>query len=86
MMMESSSTSREVLAQLNQLLERSGFESMTLSVPVDQDQSDVLESALVNLKTLNAKYDKHEAIQQIRCLMDKYNIQLDQLIDRHGIV
>lgn len=34
---------------------------------------------LISLKSLNAKYDKNEAIAQVRALMDKYNIPIDEL-------
>jgi hypothetical protein len=73
---------QEIVKQFVDLLEKSGFESITPIVPTgDHDSSDIIDSTLINLKTLNARYDKNEAIHQIKCLMEKYNIQLDQLVD-----
>jgi hypothetical protein len=73
---------KEIVKQFSQILEKAGIENV---VPTPDDEVTEMETVLINLKALNAKYDKNEAIHQIRCLMDKYNIQLDQLIDRRGI-
>jgi hypothetical protein len=76
----------EIIQQLNQLMERSGIDAIeTPGSPDLKDDNQVMEDTLTNLKSLNARYDRDEAIEQIRCLMDKYNIQLDQLIDRRGM-
>ena len=85
--MESNATEQAVLTELSELMERTGFHSIgSVMLPTVKNDAGSLEVALSNLKTLNAKYDKNEAIQQIRCLMDKYNIQLDQLMDQRGLI
>jgi hypothetical protein len=84
--MEQSIMEQEVLTQLTELMEKSGFESIAPVALTDADSARFIDTTLINLKTLNARYDKNEAIQQIRCLMEKYNIQLDQLMDGRGIV
>lgn len=39
---------------------------------------------MINLKNLNARYEKPEALTQVQWLMDTYNIQIDELIERIG--
>lgn len=76
----------EVLNQFLELMDKAGFESVApVLSAIEQETQKGVDTILINLKALNAKYDKNEAIVQIKCLMDKYNIQLDQLIDRRGI-
>jgi hypothetical protein len=85
--MEQLTMEQEIVRQMLDVMEKSGMESIApVLSPADQKESaDFIETILINLKTLNAKYDKNEAIQQIRCLLDKYNIQIDQLLDKRGI-
>ncbi|HYC83769.1 MAG TPA: hypothetical protein VEB86_01050 [Chryseosolibacter sp.] len=47
----------------------------------ETDAQDV-EAILINLKAINAKYDKSEAIAQVKALMERYNIQIDELLER----
>lgn len=76
----------QIVRQVVELMDKSGFESIAPVLTAEQDSPEFIDTILINLKTLNAKYDKNEALHQIKCLMDKYNIQLDQLVDRRGIV
>lgn len=77
----------QMVKEVLELMSKSGFESIApVLTALEQDSSEFIDTILINLKTLNAKYDKNEALHQIKCLMEKYNIQLDQLVDRRGIV
>jgi hypothetical protein len=77
---------QEIIKQVTDLMEKSGFESITPVLPsFEKESPEFVDTLLINLKSLNAKYDKNEALYQIKCLMDKYNIQLDELIDDRGI-
>jgi hypothetical protein len=77
----------EIVTQLIELLQKSGFDSFgTLAPPTDLEDTSALETILINVKTLNARYDKSDAVTQIRSLMSKYNIQLDQIVSRHGVL
>ena len=85
--MEQHVLEHEIVAQVMELLEKSGFETFVPLYSADSlEDPQVLDTALIYLKTLNARYDKKDAIAQIRCLMDRYNIQLDQLTDRRAII
>ena len=75
----------EVLNECIQLLERTCFpESLPVFSTGGADLS-VLENTLVAIKTLNARYDRHEAISQIQPMMQHYNIQIDELLDKHRL-
>lgn len=77
----------QIVKQVLEVMDKSGFESIApVLTALEQDTPEFIDTILINLKTLNAKYDKNEALHQIRCLMGKYNIQLDQLVDTRGIV
>jgi hypothetical protein len=75
----------EVVNECIQLLEKSCFpESLPVFSTGGADLS-VLENTLVAIKTLNARYDRHEAISQIQAIMQHYNIQIDELMDKHRL-
>lgn len=85
--MEQHVLEHEIVAQVMELLEKSGFETFVPLYSGDSlEDPQVLDTALIYLKTLNARYDKKDAIAQIRSLMDRYNIQLDQLTERRAII
>lgn len=42
----------------------------------------VLETALINIKNINARYEKSEALNQVAWLMTTYKIQIDALMER----
>lgn len=72
---------REIIHEMSRLLEKTGMENVIpSSVAADNDQ--FLETTLINLKSLNARYEKNEALSQVQWLMDTYNIQIDELIER----
>lgn len=58
------------------------MENVIPVIPSAKDQERFLETTLINLKNLNARYEKSEAITQVQWLMDNYNIQIDELIER----
>ena len=74
-------TEHEILLEVMELLEKTGFESFTavMASPTDSEQS--LEATLINIRSLTARYDKQDALIQVRCLMEKYNIQVDELVE-----
>jgi len=39
---------------------------------------------LINLKNLAARYDKQDALIQVRTLMQRYNIQVDELVGNYA--
>jgi hypothetical protein len=75
----------EILNQFLELAEKSGLQISAPLYPSEGQEQMQIETMLISLRALNARYDKNEAITQIQTLMDRYNIQLDQLIDKNGI-
>lgn len=71
---------REIISEMARLLEKTGIESVIPQPSAESVQS--LEATLVNLRSLNARYEKDEAINQVQWLMNTYNIQIDELMDR----
>jgi hypothetical protein len=69
----------ELLEEMMRLLEKMGFDSLSLPVPDALEDEHVLESALIYVRILNARFDKHEATQHIKTLMEKYNIRPEDL-------
>jgi hypothetical protein len=85
--MEQQTMESEIVRQMVELMEKSGFDSVAPLLSLrEKDPTEYTENILINLKTLNARYDKNEAIHHIRSLMEKYNIQLDQLLDGRGVL
>jgi hypothetical protein len=72
---------REIIQEMSRLLEKTGMENVIPS-SIAADNTRFLETTLINLKSLNARYEKGEAINQVQWLMDTYNIQIDELIER----
>lgn len=73
---------REILVEISKLLEKTGIDNFGPITPASADSGRIFESALVSLKSLNARYDKNDALDQVQWLMNKYNIQIDELIER----
>lgn len=85
--MEQHTVESEIVMQLLELLEKAGFQALVPLYPSDNLEDErTLDTLRIMVKSLNARYDRHEALTHIRSLLDKYNIQVDQLIDRRGIV
>jgi hypothetical protein len=73
----------EIILQMSRLLERTGMENVITVIPgVPAGNEKALETTLINLKNINARYEKGEAINQIQWLMNEYNIQIDELMER----
>lgn len=73
---------REIILEMMKLLEKTGHGNMTYDMLPGEENSQLLESILMNTKALNARYDKGEALTQIQWLMNNYNIQIDELMER----
>lgn len=71
----------DIIVEISRLLEKTGLEGL---VPTPSNSDQILESALIDLRNLNARYDKEEALNQVQWLMENYNIQIDELIERIG--
>ncbi len=85
--MEQHTIETEIVAQLLELMEKAGFQALVPLYPSDNLEDErTLDTLLIMVKSLNARYDRSEALTQIRSLLDKYNIQVDQLVDKRGIV
>ena len=72
----------EIILEMSKLLEKTGIDNVIPVSPASGNQQQILETALINLKSLNARYEKSEALNQVQWLMNNYNIQIDELIER----
>lgn len=73
----------EIINEVSKLLEKTGLDYIVAVTPAgDADRKQFLETTLVNLKSLNAGYEKNEALNQVQWLMNHYNIQIDELMER----
>lgn len=70
----------DILVEVMHLLEKTGFESFTAVTGSPTDTTSSLEATLINLRNLSARYDKQDAVIQVRSLMERYNIQPDELV------
>jgi hypothetical protein len=70
-----------IIIEMSQLLEKMAVDSFVPVITEAVSETDQREAVLINLRSINAKYDKHEAIVHMRALMDKYNIQIDELLE-----
>ena len=74
---------KEIIFEMSKLLEKTGLENGILLTSASTSGQDLaLENTLINLKNLNARYEKGDALMQIRWLMNTYNIQIDELMER----
>jgi hypothetical protein len=71
---------KEIILEMTKLLEKTGVETITSLA--DAESPEKLETIWMNIKAMNARYDKGEAMTQVRLLMNKYNIQIDELMER----
>ena len=75
----------EIIPEISKLLEKTGLEGlMPLDSFASANSEQMKETVLINVKSFNARYDKEEALNQVQWLMDKYNIQIDELMERIG--
>ena len=71
----------EILFEMSKLLEKTGLDNPIPTISsANTDQ--LMETVLINLKSLNARYEKSDALNQVEWLMNTYNIQIDELIER----
>ena len=74
---------QEVILEMSRLLEKTGIENLTpMYATSGENGKRFLEATLLNVKTLQARYEKQEALNQIQWLMNNYNIQIDELMER----
>ena len=75
----------EILLEMSRLLEKTGMENVIPVSPARSANNDqFLETTLINLRSINARYEKNEALYQVQWLMETYNIQIDELMERMG--
>lgn len=79
--MENVNINKAIIQEMNELLEKTAVNSVTPAVTDTASEDENREALLINLKAINARYDKHEAIVHVRAIMDKYNIQIDELLE-----
>ncbi len=73
----------EILVEMSRLLEKTGMDKVIPVIPpLTIHQEQFMETTLINLKNLNARYEKSEALNQIQWLTETYNIQIDELMER----
>ena len=74
---------QEIILEMSRLLEKTGIENITPMFPAPAEAKDkALETILINVKSLHARYEKSEALNQVQWLMNTYNIQIDELMER----
>jgi hypothetical protein len=76
---------QEIILEMARLLEKTGLDNVIPVISSSSEHKDqLLENALINLKGLNARYEKSDALNQVQWLMNTYNIQIDELMERIG--
>jgi hypothetical protein len=80
--MQKPNVNREIIQQMTQLLDKTAVESLAPVTAATDSDSKNMEAMLINLKSVNARYDKHEAIEHVKALMEKYNIQIDEVLEQ----
>lgn len=78
---QSKNIEHDILVEVMNLMIKTGFESFTAVTVSPSDNEQSLEATLINIRSLAARYDKQDAVIQIRSLMERYNIQADELVD-----
>lgn len=73
----------EIIQEMLLFLEKCAIDSVTSLPAMTGYDRNALETMLVNLKSVNAGFDKSDAIIQVKNMMDKYNIQLDELVNQN---
>lgn len=79
--MEKINISKAIIQEMNLLLEKTAVNSVTPLVSDSATEVEHREALLISLKAINARYDKHEAVVHVRAIMEKYNIQIDELLE-----
>ena len=71
----------DIIVEMSRLLEKTGIDPVIPTATTSQNDQ-FLETTLINLRTINARYDRNEALSQVQWLMSTYNIQIDELMER----
>jgi hypothetical protein len=77
---KTNSMEKDIIVEMAKLLEKTGVG--TLTSLTDIESPEMLETFWMNVKAMNARFDKGEALTQVQWLMSKYNIQIDELMER----
>jgi hypothetical protein len=72
----------EIILEISRLLEKTGIDHVIPSGSSSRQKDQFLETVLTNLRSINARYDKSDALSQVQWLMSTYNIQIDELMER----
>jgi hypothetical protein len=73
---------QEIILEMSRLLGKSGLGHVMPGSTTQENSEQLIETALINLRSLAARYDKNEALDQVQWLMNTYNIQIEELMDR----
>jgi hypothetical protein len=77
----------KLLEEVVGLMEKSALNELApLPLKLGDNESHAMESTLITIRNLHARYDKEEALIHIRSLMHRYNIQLDELLELRGLL
>lgn len=79
--METENINQSIIQETIQLLDKTAVESVIPVIVVGAPDANNQEALLISLKSINARYDKQDAIAQVQGLMQRYNIQIDELMD-----
>ena len=72
----------EIVLEMSKLLEKTGLDNPLPISALAGNAHELMQTVLINLKSMNARYEKSEALNQVQWLMNTYNIQIDELIER----
>lgn len=78
----STQKSNEIIIEMRQLFDKMAVDSVVPVVADTTTPEPDPEALLLNLKAINARYDKHEAIIHIKAILQRYNIQIDELLEQ----
>lgn len=73
---------QEIINEMSKLFEKTGLENLVPVIVPTQNEQQLMEAALLNIRSFNARYEKNEALNQVQWLMSTYNIQIDELMER----
>lgn len=80
--METPNLYQAIVQEMTLLLEKTAVEEFAPVIADAATDDQNSEAILISLKAINARYDKHEAVAHVKALMNKYNIQIDELLEQ----
>jgi hypothetical protein len=80
--MKKQDMNQAIVREMTSLLEKTAVDAFAPVITDTATDAQYQEAILINLKAINARYDKHEAIAHVQALMEKYNIQIDELLEQ----